>query len=227
MDKFQTLREKTNPSNNVYPNIQTQNIPDGGVSTAKIADDAVTTAKIGVEEVTASNIAPNAVTSVKIANNAVTSDKIGTSAVTSTKIASQAVTTAKIASESVNSMKLANGAVTTAKIADGAVTAQKIASGVIAQANTNEYWFSDTDLTTIIGFIQWIEYQLKHNRRPLYDDTVYMSTIDCVSTDNQEVTLKCSMPLQGINSTTTISTDADVENFYNTHAGSCLVFVGA
>lgn len=116
MDKYQTLREKDNPSNNVYPNIQSQNIPTGAVTAVKIANDAVTTAKINGQ----------AVTTAKLANNAVSEDKIDNAAVTTAKLAASAVTTAKLDSSAVTTPKIADGAVTTPKIAGGAVTHAKL-----------------------------------------------------------------------------------------------------
>ena len=102
MDKFQTLHEKDNPSNNVYPNIQSTNIPSDAVTTAKIADDAVTTDKIADDAITTAKILDMAVTEEKIADDAVTTDKIDTGAVTSDKIASNAVTYGKIKKTHVN-----------------------------------------------------------------------------------------------------------------------------
>lgn len=86
MDKFQTLREKDNPSNNVYPNIQGSNIPAGAVTTDKIADFNVTENKIAQNAVTAGKIQNSAVTNNKIANNAVTTDKISDGSVTGAKL---------------------------------------------------------------------------------------------------------------------------------------------
>ena len=207
MDKYQTLREKDNPSNNVYPNIKTQNIPDEGVTTPKIDDDAITTAKI--------------------ADGAITTAKIVDGAVTTAKISDGSITNAKLGNQIINTANIADNAVTTDKIANGSITSSKIASGVIGEANSREWWFKDTDFSTMIEMIQWIEYQLMHNRKPLYNNEQYISSIDCISTDTQEITIKCSVPLQGINTTETLNTDSDVEDFYNSDAGNSLLFVGA
>ena len=43
---YETLKKKTDPTVEVYPNIETQNIPDDAITTAKIVDNAITTAKI-------------------------------------------------------------------------------------------------------------------------------------------------------------------------------------
>lgn len=207
MDKYQTLREKDNPSNNVYPNIQSQNIPDGAVTTAKIAS--------------------NAITNAKIANNAVTGAKIADASISSAKIGNVAITEAKIATGAVSESKIATSAVTESKLSANAVTRDKINPTAITELNGKITKFSDTSFTTLVDMILWIEYQIKHARRPVYDDTIYLSTIDCISTDNQEITIKCSMPLQGISATETLTSDADVVAFYLTNAGQDLVFYGA
>lgn len=106
MDKYQTLRERDNPSNNVYPNIQSKNIPTGAITAVKIANDAVTTVKIN----------GLSVTTAKLANNAVTEAKIDDAAVTTAKLAASAVTTAKLDSSAVTTPKIAGGAVTHAKL---------------------------------------------------------------------------------------------------------------
>lgn len=96
MDKYQTLREKDNPSNNVYPNIKSQNIPSLAITTDKLAPNAVTAGKIGNYEVSTLKIAPNAVTEPKIASGAVTTTKIADNAITANKIADGEVTRAKL-----------------------------------------------------------------------------------------------------------------------------------
>lgn len=96
MDKIQTLREKDNPSNNVYPNVLPQNIPANAITTAKIVDEAVTSNKI----------APISITSAKIVPEAVTGDKIASGAVSSSRLASNSVTTAKIVDEAITEAKL-------------------------------------------------------------------------------------------------------------------------
>lgn len=101
MDKYETLREKNTPTNNVYPNIKAQNIPSSAITASKIASGAVTASKID-------NLA---VQTAHIANGAVTEDKIDGLAVTTGKIASLAVTNAKIADGAVHGNKIANGGV--------------------------------------------------------------------------------------------------------------------
>lgn len=94
-----TLKTKTTQED-VYPNIQTSNIPDSGVTASKIAPSAVTANKIDSGAVTEAKLSSNSVTSAKIASSAVTSTKLATNAVSETKIANGAVTDAKIASVS-------------------------------------------------------------------------------------------------------------------------------
>lgn len=125
MNKYQTLREKDHPENSVFPNIDTQNIPDAGVTTVKIADGAITTAKL----------ATGAVTSMQLATDAVDTSNIATGAVTSTKIGSGAVTAVKIASNAVTTGKINDGAVTTAKLADASVTDRKVSFTIIKLAD--------------------------------------------------------------------------------------------
>lgn len=117
MNKYQTLREKNHPENSVFPNIDTQNIPDAGVTTVKIADGAITTAKIATGAVTNAQLATDAVDTSNIVAGAVTATKIGAGAVTSVKIAANAVTTGKISDLAVTTGKLAGGAVTAPKVA--------------------------------------------------------------------------------------------------------------
>ena len=110
-DIKQTLKLKSDPSTNVYPNIVSDNIPSKAVTDDKIDD--------------------NAVTAAQLADNAVTENKILDEAVTKFKIADGAVTNAKIDGDAITSDKISNGAVTAAKIANGAVTFYKIPSNTI------------------------------------------------------------------------------------------------
>lgn len=213
MDKYQTLREKNDPSNNVYPNIQTQNIPDGAVITAKLADSSVSSAKI----------ATNAVTTSKLATQSVTANSISDGAVTSAKLATSAVTTNKISPLAVDASCLATNSVTTAKIRDGAVTTQKLATGI----NSVNHPVSETSFTTIAEFVAWIEEQILNGRQAIYYDGMGYSTIGCVSTGGQEVYIYCQFPPNaGLNQTETISSDADVVAMYNGLVGQCLCFIG-
>lgn len=86
MDKYQTLREKDNPENLVYPNIKGPNIPSSSITSSKIADFNVTESKI----------AQNAVSTGKIVNGAVTNDKLGNNSVTTAKIQDESVTSEKL-----------------------------------------------------------------------------------------------------------------------------------
>lgn len=86
-----TLKTKTTQED-VYPNIDSANIPN----------DAITAPKISANAVTSGKIASNAVTTTKIATGAVTATKIGDRAVITTALADQCVTGAKIADETIN-----------------------------------------------------------------------------------------------------------------------------
>lgn len=96
MDKFQTLREKDNPSNNVYPNVKSQNIPSDAITSEKIVDGAVTLSKLASSSVNSSKIVPEAVTGDKIAPNAVSSSRLASNAVTTPKITDEAITEPKL-----------------------------------------------------------------------------------------------------------------------------------
>lgn len=115
-DIITTLHPKGTPTDNLYPNIKSDNIPSGAVTNAKIGSNAVTSGKITDSAVTTNKINNGAVTNPKISNGAVDTDKIGDNAVTTAKINNNAVTTVKIL----------DSAVTTAKINDGAITTQKM-----------------------------------------------------------------------------------------------------
>lgn len=205
MDKYQTLREKDNPSNNVYPNIQSQNIPSRAVTGTQIALGTIKNENL--------NFA------------CVQNQNLDTGAVTDTKIASNAVTTAKIVTGAVTTAKVADGAVTTAKINDGAVTASKLSTNAVREG-VAEYWLIDEDIETLDALGAWIRLQLGYGRIALYDDSVWITTLSCVSVDSGGITLKTEMPLQGISATITLASDADVETFVASVAGTSLKFVG-
>ena len=121
-----TLHKKGDSSVDVYPNIESENIPSNAVTTDKIIDSAVTTAKIIDGAVTTGKIASNAVTTGKLASNSVTTAKIDTDAVTNAKIADGAVTQGKIADGAVNVNKLSLNSVKTDWIQEKAVTFNKL-----------------------------------------------------------------------------------------------------
>ena len=146
---IETLRKESD-NTEVYPNIVTGCIPEGGVTESKIQDEAVTENKIKNGAVTPEKISgkfetdrieDGAITTIKIQNQAITTDKIHNRAVTSAKlgdssvetqkIQNDAVITAKIAAGAVVEEKIGSDAVTTSKIKNGAVTAAKIADGTI------------------------------------------------------------------------------------------------
>lgn len=56
---YETLKKKNDPSVEVYPNIEAQNIPSNAVDTSKINDGAITTNKISDEAVTYNKLESN------------------------------------------------------------------------------------------------------------------------------------------------------------------------
>lgn len=202
MNKYQTLREKDHPENSVFPNIDTQNIPDSGVTTIKIADGAITTAKIATGAVTNACLATDAVDTSNIVAGAVTSTKIGANAVTSGKIASNAVTTGKIA----------DGAVTTAKLADASVTGRKM-SFQIVKLGDFLYDNNATDLARAITLIR----DLQLNQVML--DTFYSSDNLVATINSAKISLDTGSLLVymlksgGWSEVATVTTDAELTTF--------------
>ena len=105
---YETLKKKNDLSVEVYPNIETPNIPDGAVITDKINNGAITSDKLAIGSVGNSQLADGSITSGKISSNSVTSGKLASNSVTTTKIQDNAVITSKIN----------NGAVTYDKVSD-------------------------------------------------------------------------------------------------------------
>ena len=123
---IKTLHKKGDASTEIYPNIKTNNIPDGAVTTTKIADNSVTTAKISDGAVTTAKISDGAVSSAKLEDGAVSNTKIADGSVSSVKLEDGAVTTTKINDDAVTEAKIQNGAVTTNKVSDGSITYNKL-----------------------------------------------------------------------------------------------------
>lgn len=96
-DIITTLHPKDTVSDNLYPNIKTENIPNSGVTTAKINDSAVTTAKLNDGSVTTAKLNDASVSTIKLVDSAVTSSKITDNAVTTAKIANGSITPGKLA----------------------------------------------------------------------------------------------------------------------------------
>lgn len=203
MDKYQTLREKDNPSNNVFPNIRAQNIPSG----------AVTSAKIGTGEVYATNLHDDAVTTPKIADGAVTSLKITDGNVTSSKIADGAVTRSKIVNNAVNADKLEDLAVTTSKIESQAVTftklkyTRKTAVELLALCPTlhDFYLFIGEFRVRMLSFFSYSLAEMAYPTHYFFDanaEVVYMQEYD----DNNGVFIY-----------TKLQTDADYTSFVQDH----------
>jgi hypothetical protein len=115
-----TLHKKGDSTVEIYPNVESENIPNNAITTDKITDASVTTAKIN----------DGAVTTAKIASNSVTSGKLASNAVTTAKINDGAVTTSKIENLSINENKIQDNSISTVKLKNGAVTYDKLASDV-------------------------------------------------------------------------------------------------
>lgn len=115
-----TLHKKGDSSVEIYPNIESENIPDLAITTNKISGESVTTAKIS----------DLAVTTSKIASNSVTSGKLATSSVTNGKINDGAVTTSKIQNASITNEKIADGSISNAKIQNGSISYNKLSTDI-------------------------------------------------------------------------------------------------
>jgi hypothetical protein len=115
-----TLHKKGDSSVEIYPNIESENIPSGAITQDKIVNGAIGT----------NQILANAITSAKISSNAITSGKLATSSVTTDKINDGAVTTSKLANVSVTNEKIADGSINNAKIQDGTITYSKLSSDI-------------------------------------------------------------------------------------------------
>ena len=115
-DIITTLHEKNNPSNKIYPDIKSENIPENAVTTPKLTNNAVTGEKINDGSISTAKIQDGAVTTTKIANGSITGEKIADGSITTNKLGDGAVTTTKIA----------DGSITTNKLGDGSVTPQKM-----------------------------------------------------------------------------------------------------
>ena len=83
---YETLKKKDDPTVEVYPNIESDNIPTGAITTSKIPTGAITTDKIADGNVNTSKIADNSITTPKIVSSAITTDKINSKAVTEDKL---------------------------------------------------------------------------------------------------------------------------------------------
>lgn len=71
-----TLHEKGNPSNEVYPNIKGENIPDNSITTAKVNDNAITNEKINDGAISTAKIQDGAITGNKIPNDTISNTKL-------------------------------------------------------------------------------------------------------------------------------------------------------
>ena len=105
-----TLKTRTN-QDNVFPNIRSANIPDGGVTTAKIANEAIDHNKLAEYAVWNGNIRNRTIEANKIAQYAITDNELHGSCVTTNKIADQAVTYEKLGMSSVHDENIAEDSV--------------------------------------------------------------------------------------------------------------------
>ena len=71
-----TLHEKGNPSNEVYPNIKGENIPNSAITTSKVNDNAITNEKINDGAISTSKIQDGAITGNKIPLNTISNTKL-------------------------------------------------------------------------------------------------------------------------------------------------------
>lgn len=71
-----TLHEKGNPSNEVYPNIKGDNIPNNAITTAKVNDNAITNEKINDGAISTSKIQDGSITGNKIPLNTISNTKL-------------------------------------------------------------------------------------------------------------------------------------------------------
>lgn len=71
-----TLHEKGNPSNEVYPNIKGENIPNNAITTSKVNDNAITNEKINDGAISTSKIQDGAITDNKIPLNTISNTKL-------------------------------------------------------------------------------------------------------------------------------------------------------
>ena len=85
-DIITTLHEKGNPSNEVYPNIKGENIPDNAITTLKVNNNAITNEKINDGAISTAKIQDGAITTNKISNGSVTSQKINDGSISIEKL---------------------------------------------------------------------------------------------------------------------------------------------
>ena len=83
---YKTLNKKGDPSTEIYPNIEAQNIPNNAIDSTKIQDGAVINSKIQ----------DNAVTGTKILNNSIPAGKLSANSVATSNLQDSAVTTSKL-----------------------------------------------------------------------------------------------------------------------------------
>lgn len=209
--KITTLKGKTS-GDDVYPNVLTQNIPDGGVTTAKIADSSIT--------------------SGKVADGAITTTKIGDGNVTTAKIPDSAITTAKIADDAVTTAKVGTGAITNTKIADDSITKPKIRDGEISPEKFENGWkvlnyeMSDEGVTDYAGLQQWCDdlYQSRGFFRIIYRSGVGFYPIELWrDQDNGEVQFMRLSSTGYVAFGPYIDSDADFNSFMTSYGADVYI----
>lgn len=132
-NKIDTLHPKGDLTTDLYPNIISDNIPNGAITNNKIADNTISGAKLTTNSVDTNKIYNKAVTTIKLNDYAVTAIKIADGNITADKLSASCVTTAKIDDSAVTTNKINDGAVTTAKINDSAITRTKIQNTAVTR----------------------------------------------------------------------------------------------
>lgn len=186
MDKYQTLREKDNPSNNVYPNIKAQNIPSSAISASKVASGAITSTKIAVGAVQQSHLSPNAVSTSAVEDGSITSSKIANNAITNAKIANGAITGAKIDPASVQAVHCDITKVALSSLIDDITTIAELVSRLKTYMRlpfARLYWdyanaYADIDISVfeLIG-----TYRITYSKSDLSGFNTFTTDADAVS----------------------------------------------
>lgn len=117
-DLIKQLTKKGDSTTKIFPNIKSDNIPDGAITTDKIDDNAVTSDKIASSSITRS----------KLVAGVISSNELASDSVTTTKILDDSITEIKLASNSVSNDKIQNNAITNEKINDNEIERTKLST---------------------------------------------------------------------------------------------------
>ena len=137
--KIDTLHPKSDLTIDLYPNIQSENIPDNAITSDKLASNSVTNDKINNGAVTEDKIDNASITSDKIKEGAITTDKISDSAITSDKIKDYEITSKKLASGSVRSDALIDNSIEGQKLKTGAVGFLQLEDNAVITSKIKDY----------------------------------------------------------------------------------------